>query len=164
MANNEVAGCEASEPRQRIQCYVCRGVPDGMGWDARPAPHRCVRVIGLALAGLVALALIGIGAGALVAPRAASQQYGIVLEDARSLAFIRAMGVRDIGIGVLVLLLASTGHRDLLALGVAASAAVAGLDLAVVTRDGAARRSSRVLHGVGAIGLLIVALVIATGR
>ena len=121
-------------------------------------------MIGLALAGLVALALIGIGVGALLAPGAASRQYGIVLDDARALAFIRAMGVRDLLIGVLVLLLASTERRGLLALGVAASAAVALLDFAVVSRDGAARRSPGVLHGLGAIGLLIAALVIATGR
>ena len=130
-------------------------------------------MIGLVLTGLVVFGLIGIGVGALVAPRAASRQYGILLDDARSLAFIRAMGVRDLVIGVFVLLLASTGRRDLLALGMAASAAVALLDFAVVSGDrapgatpaqAATRSPARLLHGGGAIALLVAALVIATGR
>ena len=121
-------------------------------------------MLGLALTGLVALGLIGIGVGALAAPRVAARQFGIVLDDPRALAFLRAMGVRDLVIGVLLLLLIAAGQRELLAFGVAASAAVAVLDFAVVSRDrpaGAAR--ARLLHGVGAIGLLLIALVIALG-
>ncbi len=121
-------------------------------------------MIGLTLAGLVALGLIGIGVGALVAPLASSRQYGIVLDDARGLAFIRAMGVRDLVIGVLVLLLVGTGRPGLLALGMAASAAVALLDFAVVSADPSARPKARLLHGAGALALLVAALVIATGR
>ena len=121
-------------------------------------------MIGLVLTGLVALGWLGIGVGALAAPRAASRQYGIVIDDVRSLAFIRAMGVRDLVIGVLVLLLASTGRQGLLALGMAASAAIALLDFAVVSGDRAARPNARLVHGGGAIALLVAALVIATGR
>jgi hypothetical protein len=125
-------------------------------------------MLGLALTGLVALALIGIGVGALAAPRTASRQFGIVLDDPRALAFLRAMGVRDLVIGVLLLLLIAAGRRELLALGVAASVAVAVLDLAVVSRDrpaGAvpARAGARLLHGAGALGLGVLALVIALG-
>jgi hypothetical protein len=121
-------------------------------------------MIGLVLTGLVAFGLIGIGVGALVAPRAAARQYGILLDDVRALALIRAMGVRDLVIGVLVLLLASTGRSGVLALGMAASAAIALLDFAVVAADPSARPPARLLHGGGAIALLVVALVVATGR
>jgi hypothetical protein len=129
---------------------------------------RTQAMLGLALTGLVALALIAIGVGALAAPRTASRQFGIVLDDPRALAFLRAMGVRDLVIGVLLLLLIAGGRRELLALGVAASAAVAVLDFAVVSRDwptGAARAraGARLLHGAGALGLLLIALVIALG-
>jgi hypothetical protein len=125
-------------------------------------------MLGLALAGLVALGLLAIGAGALVAPRAASRQYGIPFDDARALALIRAMAVRDVVIGVLLLLLASAGRRDLLAWGLLASAAIAALDFAVVSRErppaGRAPLLPRLLHAAGALGLLLAALVVAGVR
>jgi hypothetical protein len=120
-------------------------------------------LLALALPTLVAFAFIAIGGGALLAPRIASQQYGIVLDDARALALIRAMGVRDLLIGVFVLLLLVAGRSDLLALGLAASAGVALLDLAVVWRDPAGRRAACWLHAGGAVGLLIAALALAAG-
>ncbi len=115
------------------------------------------------IAALVALLLIGIGAGAMVAPRRFSQQYGIVLDDPRGLAFIRAMGVRDLVIGALLLLLAGAGRRELLAWGMAASAMIALVDYAVVSAAGA-RGAARALHAIGGIGVLVAALVIATLR
>jgi hypothetical protein len=121
-------------------------------------------MIGLALTYGVALGLLGIGIGALLAPRVSAQQYGIVLDDARALAYIRAMGVRDLVLAVLLLLLASAARRDLLAVGVVASAAVAAVDFVVVSRDRpppAAR--ARLLHAGGALGLLLVGVAVASG-
>jgi len=122
-------------------------------------------MIGLTITALVALGLFGIGIGALVAPRASSAQYGIVLDDARALAFIRAMGARDLVIGLLLLLLllACGERRELLAFGMAASAVIALVDFVVVSAAGG-RIASRVLHAGGAIGLVVAGLVIATGR
>jgi len=120
-------------------------------------------MIGLAVTALVALGLIGIGAGALAAPRASARQYGIVSGDPRALAFIRAMGARDLVIGVLLLLLAGAARRDLLAWGMAASALIALVDFAVVSAAGA-RTAARAVHAIGGIGVLVAALVIATGR
>ncbi len=121
-------------------------------------------MIGLALTYLVALGLLGIGVGALLAPRVSAQQYGIVLDDARSLALIRAMGVRDVVLGVLLLLLANAERRDLLAFGVVASAAVAAVDFVVVSRDRTpAPARARLLHAGGALGLLVVGVAIACG-
>jgi hypothetical protein len=120
-------------------------------------------MIGLALAWLIALGLIGIGVGALAAPRAASRQYGIAVDEPRALALIRAMGVRDLVLGALVLLLAAAGRRDLLALGIAISALVALLDFAVVAAEPASRRSARLLHAGGGLAVLLVALLIGAG-
>ena len=120
-------------------------------------------MIGLAITALVALGLIGIGVGALVAPRVSSQQYGIAAREPGALAFIRAMGVRDLVLGILLLILAAAGRRDLLAWGMAASAAIALVDFAVVSAAGA-RTAARALHAVGGIGVLVAAVVIATGR
>ena len=118
---------------------------------------------GLAVAGLVALALIGVGIGALVMPRRFLQQYGILLDDPRALAFIRAMGVRDLGIGILLLLLAGAERRELLAWGMAAASLIAFVDYAVVTAAGASR-GARALHAIGGTLVLIAALVIALVR
>jgi hypothetical protein len=117
-------------------------------------------MLGLAIAALMGLALIGIGAGALVAPRLASQQFGIVLEDPRALAFIRALGARDLAIGILLLLLAGAGRRELLAWAMAASALIALVDYAVVSAAGAGR-TARALHAIGGITMLLAALAIA---
>ena len=118
-------------------------------------------MIGHALGLLVALALLGIGAAAVAAPRAAARQYGFALYDPRALALVRAMGARDLVIGALVGLMAAYGRRDLLALFVAISALVALVDFAVVAADPSGRRSARLLHGGGAAVLLTIALVIA---
>ena len=121
-------------------------------------------MLGLWLAGGIALGLLGIGGGALVAPRLSARQYGIAIEDVRALAFIRAMGVRDVVLGVLLLLLAAAGRRELLAAGVLASAAVAVLDYVVVSRDRPpAPARARLLHAGGALGLLVAGAVIAGG-
>jgi hypothetical protein len=118
---------------------------------------------GLVVAGFVALCLIGIGVGALVAPRASSRQYGILLEDARALAFIRAMGARDLVIGVLLLMLASAARTELLAWGLIASAAIALVDFAVVSAAGA-RGASRLVHALGGVGLVVAGLVLFAAR
>ena len=122
-------------------------------------------MIGIAFTGVIILGLLGIGVGALVAPRASAQQYGIVLDDSRALAFIRAMGVRDLVIGVLLLLLASTERRGLLACGMVAAAAIAVVDFVVVSRSRPPPPArTRLLHAGGALGLLVAGLVLASGR
>ena len=129
-------------------------------------------MIGLVLTYLVALGLLGIGALALLAPRPSARQYGLVLGDARALAVIRAMGVRDVVLGVVLLLLASAERRDLLAVAVVASAAVAAVDFAVVSRDRPpaiskdrppAPARARLLHAGGALGLLGLGVAVACG-
>jgi hypothetical protein len=118
-------------------------------------------VLTIAVTAFVALGLVGVGAGALLAPGVSSRQYGIALDDARALAFIRAMGVRDVVMGALLLLLAAAGQRELLAWGLLASAAVAGVDFALVSAAGAQPRA-RALHALGGIALLTAALIVAT--
>lgn len=120
-------------------------------------------MLGLGVTALIALGLIGIGVGALAAPGVSSRQYGIAAREPGALAFIRAMGVRDLVLGVLLLILAGAGRRDLLAWGMAASAAIALVDFALVSAAGA-RRGARMLHALGGVGVLVAALVVASGR
>ena len=128
-------------------------------------------MIGWVLVALAASGLVAVGAGALVAPRTSALQYGVVVDDVRSLAFIRAMGVRDLVIGVLIGLLASTGSRELVAWALYATTLVALLDFVVVTIDRSTIRARektrgippRVLHAAGAIGLGLAGAILRAG-
>jgi hypothetical protein len=129
-------------------------------------------MIGMVLCGLAALGLLGIGIGAIVAPAFSSGQYGIVVADSRALAYLRAMGARDLVLGIVLALLMAMGSSALLAASVAACALVAIVDFAVVLADhrpatappGVPRGLSLTLHAGGAIGLLATALLVALGR
>jgi hypothetical protein len=44
-------------------------------------------------------AFAAIGAGAIIAPKTSAGQYGLPTEDPSALAFVRALGARDIAIG-----------------------------------------------------------------
>jgi len=125
-------------------------------------------MIGQSLAGLAVVALVAIGVGGLAAPRRASDEYGVVLDDVRALGLVRAMAVRDVVLGVLLGLLALTATRAVLGVALCLTALVAAVDLFVVTTDRTATSRSAmnrasVLHGGGLIGLLVAAGVVWTG-
>ncbi len=122
---------------------------------------------------IVALGLMAVGATALVAPRASSTQYGVAVDDPRALGFIRAMGIRDIVIGVLLGLLIEMRARDALAWAMFTAAMIAVVDLAVVATDrrpgavpgGNPGRSlvPCVLHATGALLLVATGIVLRAG-
>ena len=125
-------------------------------------------MIGWALTALNVVGLLAIGIGGIVAPRSASKQYGIVLDDARSDAFLRAMAARDLVIGGLLAMLALVATRQTLGWAMCLTALIAVIDLLVVTAD--RRATSRpslgqatMLHAGGAAGLLITAAVLFAG-
>ena len=60
-------------------------------------------MIGTLLAYAAAAGFIAIGLGALLAPATSSQQYGLATKDATALSYVRALGVRDLVIGLLLL-------------------------------------------------------------
>ena len=71
-------------------------------------------MLGWVLAAVIIISLVTAGFGALSAPRRSAALYGIVLDDPRALALIRAMGARDLVIGGLLAVIAFqllAGHR-----------------------------------------------------
>ena len=130
-------------------------------------------MIGWVLSNFVVGALVVVGVAGLVAPRVASSQYGIVLDDRRALGLIRALAIRDVVIGVLLALLVREQARGALAWAMFALAAVALIDLWVVTADRRATAAagtpwrgvdpSRYLHAGGAIGLLVTGAILRAG-
>jgi len=119
-------------------------------------------VIGLLLTVLFALALLSIGSFAIVAPRASSVQYGVVSDDPRALAYLRAMGVRDFVIGALLLLLVVAGSSSEMAIGLVVASAIAVLDFLVVRREGGSARALAP-HAGGAVAMWGAAALVSFG-
>jgi len=126
-------------------------------------------MVGWSLSALVIVSLLLLGLGVLVAPQRSSEQYGIVLDDPRALAFLRAMGIRDAVIGGLLALMALAREREMLGWGILVTAAIAVVDFLVVSADRrvtgstGALDAARLLHAGGVVGLLVTAAVMLAG-
>src|SRR4029453_19519644 len=92
-------------------------------------------MLGWALSAVIIVSLVAVGFGALSAPRRAAALYGIVLDDQRALAFIRAMGARDLVIGGLLAVIAFQRRSGPLGWGLCLTAVVALTDYVVVPAD-----------------------------
>src|SRR5262245_48432858 len=128
-------------------------------------------MLGWTFSAVIIVSLVAVGVGALAAPGLGAALYGIVLDDRRALAFIRAMGVRDLVIGGLLAVIASQRRSEPLGWGLCLTAVVALADYVLVTADRRAARSgapagamdTRVLHAMGAIGLVLAAGLVLAG-
>ena len=128
-------------------------------------------MLGWALSAAIIVSLVAVGLGALWAPGRWAALYGIVLDDQRALAFIRAMGVRDLVIGGLLAVIAYQRGRTALGWGLFLTAVVALADYVVVAADRRAAapgsrvhaRDTRVLHATGAVGLVLVGGLLLAG-
>jgi Domain of unknown function (DUF4267) len=99
-----------------------------------------------------ALAFLGIGAGAVLAPRFSAGQYGLPGADPAALSFVRATGARDALLGALIL--TSLGDRAALRRTLAWSSLVGLADAAIVF----ARRGPQLQHAVHLGGFAALAL------
>ena len=128
-------------------------------------------MLGWALSAAIILSLVAVGFGALWAPRPWASLYGIVLDDRRALAFIRAMGVRGIAIGGLLAVIAYQRARTALGWGLFLTAVVALADYVIVAADRRAATpgsrahamDTRVLHATSTVGLVVAACLLLAG-
>lgn len=117
------------------------------------------------LARLLALGLCAVGAGALFAPASSSRGYGLPSSDPAALALIRAMGVRDVVLGLIVGSLSNARSRDVLAGSIAATALVAAGDFSIVSQSETPEaRTALKVHGGGIAGLLLLWAIVRAGR
>lgn len=115
--------------------------------------------IGFVLAGILAAAIIAIGARFLVAPAVAATGYGVPAEG--SGAYLSAKGVRDIASGLLVTVAMMHGDAHLLGALVLAATVIPVADAAIVLRHGGARSIAYGVHGgTAAVMLAAVALLL----
>jgi hypothetical protein len=123
-----------------------------------------VTAIGYALAGLIAVAIIFIGARFLVSPRVAAAGYGVQpdLEQRSTGAYLSVKGVRDIASGLFVVILMVAGATQLLGWVILAATIIPLSDAAIVLRNGGAKSIGFGVHGVtAAVMLMTAALLLA---
>lgn len=120
-------------------------------------------MIGSALSALVALAFVTLGIGSYVAPKSLAENYGLPITSDTEIAYLRALGTRDLVLGLLVarFLLAPESRRALRST-IAVSAIVAAADFSAVygVRRGAAKQALAI-HGTGIVGLLLISELLA---
>lgn len=121
-------------------------------------------MFGSILSALVAASFLGLGAGAAVAPRALSETYGLPVDDATGIAYVRALGARDAILGLLIVAFLIREERAALGATIALSSLVGATDFVVVAgRRGTAAPTSLGIHASGTFGLLAVAALVRAG-
>ena len=109
--------------------------------------------IGYALAGLIAGAIIFIGARFIIAPRVAAAGYGVQPDvGQRSVrAYLRIKGVRDIASGLIVFILMMAGETQLLGWVILAATIIPLADAAIVLGNGGPKSIGLGVHGLTAV-------------
>lgn len=122
-------------------------------------------ITGYVLAGLIAAAIIAIGARFLIAPRVAAAGYGVPLVSRQSAtgAYLSVKGVRDIASGLFVVILMAAGATHPLGWVILAATVIPVADAAIVLTHGGPRSIAFGVHGVTAVVMLITAALLLIG-
>lgn len=112
---------------------------------------------GYVLAGLLAAAIIFIGARFLVAPGVAAAGYGVpaTSNEPGSGAYLSVKGVRDIATGLFVIILMVAGVTNLIGWVMLAATIIPLADATIVLRSGGAKSVAWGVHGGTAAVMLI---------
>jgi len=116
-----------------------------------------------ALSGLIALAIIFLGARFFWSPLAASDAFGIPNSPAQSTAFsgwLAVKGTRDIVSGLFVLLLMANGSAVLLGEFLLVASLIALGDMVTVLRAGGSKVAALAIHGLAGLIIIGVAAVL----
>ena len=112
--------------------------------------------IGYGLAGLIAAAIIVLGARFLVAPRVAAAGYGVLpdVDQPDTRAYLSVKGVRDIASGLFVIVVMIAGATHLLGWIILAAIIIPLGDAAIVLRSSGAKSITYGVHGATAAVML----------
>jgi len=116
-------------------------------------------VIGYVLAGLIAAAIIFLGARFLVAPRVAAAGYGVLADVGQpgTRAYLAVKGIRDIASGLLVIVVMIAGTTHLLGWIILAATIIPVGDATIVLSSGGAKSIAYGVHGATAAVMLATA-------
>lgn len=109
---------------------------------------------------VIAIVLVAIGVAAWVTPKWVARHYGVSIEGHRETAYVRATGIRDVAIGVVLGATAYFHFLPLLIVVAAVGIGVSIADLWVVMRHGGAHRL-HAAHAIHASGIVAFVLIIA---
>ena len=121
--------------------------------------------LALGLAGLVALAIIAIGAQYVAMPRAATRSFGLPLPEAGANVdgWLRLKGVRDIAVGLGVLAFMAWGGRRGVGLLLLVDAIIPVGDMLVVLGGKGSVRLALGMHGLTAALMILAAITLIMG-
>ncbi|AWT51031.1 DUF4267 domain-containing protein [Mycolicibacterium smegmatis] len=114
------------------------------------------------LSGLIAAAIIVIGARFLVAPRVAAAGYGVVpdLAQRSTGAYLGVKGVRDIASGLIVIVLMVAGATHLLGWVLLAATVIPLADTAIVLTNGGSKAAAWGVHFATAVVMVVTAVLL----
>ena len=120
-------------------------------------------LVGYALSGLIAVAIVFIGARFLWDPAAASGAFGIANSPSRSTGFtawLAVKGARDIVSGLFVFLLMANGSPRLLGEFWLVASLIPFGDAAIVLRSGGSRTAAFGIHGLTALAIIVAGAIL----
>ncbi len=125
-----------------------------------------ITTVGYILAGILAAAIIFIGARFLIAPpRTAAAGYGVLpdLDRPGVRAYLSVKGIRDITTGLFVIILMLSHATHLVGWVMLAATLIPIVDAAIVLRSGGAKSIAYGVHGgTAAVMLITTALLLAS--
>ncbi len=121
--------------------------------------------VGYVLAGLIAAAIILVGARFLVAPRVAATGYGVPvdLDGPSAGAYLSVKGIRDIASGLFVVILMVAGQTHLLGWLILAATIIPLVDTFIVLRNGGSRSIAFGVHAITAAVMVVTAGLLVVG-
>jgi uncharacterized protein DUF4267 len=124
-----------------------------------------VTTIAYVLAGLIAVAIIVVGARFLIAPRAGAAGYGIQpdLDQPGVGAYMSIKGIRDIASGLFVIILMVAGATHLLGWVILAATIIPLADTAIVLGNGGPKSIAWGIHAATAAVMLITSALLLVG-
>jgi hypothetical protein len=116
--------------------------------------------ISLSVAALIAVAVTVIGTFYLASPKRVTGSFGLKLPspDADTRAWLRLKGIRDVGCGLVVLILMLTADRHSLGIALLALAVIPFGDMSIVLGSGGSRLSAFSIHGLTCAVMVVVGL------
>jgi hypothetical protein len=117
--------------------------------------------VGYALAALIAVGIIAIGARFLLAPERAAAGYGVPAEQAGDHAYLAVKGIRDIASGIFTVILLANQAPHVLAWFLVAAALIPVGDMIIVLRHKGPKATAYGIHGVTAAVILAAAVLLS---